>query len=132
MTKLTEKTNPRVVLYARAASRTPRTDEPDALDAQLNTMRAYAASRGWTNSGEFVEMISGLRRDRPQLEALLGLAQERAFDLLLVHELSRLSRSVSQAFEIFGILESHQMDFASVQEPDFDFAAWRRTASLLI
>ena len=127
MTKSTEKTNLRVALYARVGTEAQARDDHHTLNAQLNEMRAYAASQGWLNVGEFSETISGLRRDRPQLEAVLGLVQERAVDILLVHELSRLSRSVPHIIEILDLLENHQVGLASLKEPDFNFSAWRRT-----
>ena len=132
MTKSTEKTNPRVVWYARVGTETQARDDHHALNDQLTELRDCAASQPWLNAGEFSEAISGLRHDRPQLEAVLGLVQERAFDILLVHELSRLSRSIPHIIEILDLLENHQVGFASVQEPDFDFTAWRRTAALII
>ena len=132
MTKSTEKTNPRVVLYARVGTEAQTTDDQYTLDAQLTELRDYAASHGWLHAGEFSETISGLRHDRPQLEAVLRLAQSQAFDILLVHELSRLSRSIPHIIEILDLLENHQVGFASVQEPDFDFTAWRKTAALII
>ncbi len=130
MTKSTEKTNPRVVLYARVGTEAQARDDHHTLNAQLSELRAYAASRGWTNSGEFAEMISGLRRDRPQLEAVLTLAQAQAFDILLVHDLARLSRSVPHIIEILDLLENQQVGLASLKEPDF--SAWRRTTALII
>ena len=122
----------RVVLYARVATKTQATDDRCTLDAQLTELRDYAARQGWLNAGEFSETISGLRRDRPQLEAVLGLVQERAFDILLVHELSRLSRSIAHTLDILDILENHQVGFASVKEPDFDFTKWRKAVPLII
>jgi len=122
----------RVVLYARVSTEEQGTQEHHSLEAQLNEMREYAANKGWTIVGEFVETASGTRRDRPQLESILALARSRSFDILLVHELSRLSRSVYHTLDIFDILGKQDIGFASVKDPDFDFADPMRRVFLII
>jgi len=92
----------RVALYARVSTEM-QAEEGFSIEAQLNEMRAYAAQRGWKVVAEFVDAgISGSTMDRPGLRALLEAAQAHQFDVVLVHELSRLSRSVFDTFEIFG------------------------------
>ena len=117
----TDPTHPRAVLYARLA-----TETPGELDAQLGELRVYAAAQGWTNVGEFSEVISGQQRHRPQLDAVLKMAHGREFDTLLVRDLARLSRSSVHFAEMVGLLESHQVRLASVQQPNFDFSVWRQ------
>lgn len=61
------------------------------------------------------------------------MADSQGFDVLLVHELSRLSRaSVYETLEIFQILGQHNIGFVSVKEPDFDFADPSRRFFLII
>ncbi len=67
-------------------------------------------------------VMSGTRGDRPQLQILLAMARKHEFDVLLVHELSRLSRSVFDTFDIFETLGQNNIGFASVKDPDFDFS----------
>jgi site-specific DNA recombinase len=110
----------RVALYARVSTEM-QAEEGFSIEAQLNEMRAYAAQRGWKVVAEFVDAgISGSTMDRPGLRALLEAAQARQFDVVLVHELSRLSRSVFDTFEIFEQLGRAQVGFASVREQQFD------------
>ena len=60
-----------IALYAR----TSRADQH--ADAQMPRLRAYAAARG-TPATEFVdEGVSGARRSRPALDALLTAARRR-------------------------------------------------------
>ncbi|HOS94625.1 MAG TPA: recombinase family protein, partial [Armatimonadota bacterium] len=48
------------------------------------------------------QLITGQTLDRPGLQSLLTAAEQGAFDILIVHELSRLSRSsVYDTFSIF-------------------------------
>lgn len=113
----------RVVLYARVSTEEQTGEDHFSLGAQFAEMREIAAKKGWEVVGEFVdEGISGTKRNRPQLEAVLSLARSRAFDVLMVHELSRLSRSVYYTLDIFDILGKAGIGFASVRDPDFDFA----------
>jgi site-specific DNA recombinase len=110
----------RVALYARVSTEM-QAEEGFSIEAQLNEMRAYAAQRGWRVVAEFVDAgISGSTMERPGLRALLEAAQAHQFDVVLVHELSRLSRSVFDTFEIFDQLGQAQVGFASVREPQFN------------
>ena len=116
----------RVALYARVA--TPMQTEEGALGQQLREMYEFAHQKGWQVVAEYVEAgQSGITMNRPQLEALLQAAEEGAFDILLVHELSRLSRSVYDTFIILNTLSQHNVGLASVQEPQFDLtSSWGR------
>lgn len=113
----------RVVLYARVSTEEQSGEDHFSLGAQFAEMRETAEKKGWEIVGEFVdEGISGTKRNRPQLEAALSLARSQAFDVLMVHELSRLSRSVYYTLDIFDVLGKMGIGFASVRDPDFDFA----------
>lgn len=112
-----------VVLYARVSKDDQATADHFSIEAQLEEMREYAAEHGWTVVEAFVDDMTGQKMRRPGLDALKEMAQTRGFDILLVHELSRLSRaSVYETLEIFQWLGEHNIGFASVKEPDFDFA----------
>lgn len=112
----------RVILYARVSTEEQGTEDRHSLEAQFNEMREYAEQREWDIIAEMPEVMSGTRRDRPQLQLILAMAQRREFDVLLAHELSRLSRSVYDTLDIFDTLGRHNIGFASVKDPEFDFA----------
>ncbi len=114
----------RVALYARVSTGAGMQADGFSIEAQLNEMREFAARRGWEVVIEFVDVgISGAHEKRPQLQALLAAATEGVFDILLVHELSRLSRSVYGTFDILEHLGRHQVGFTSVKDRDFDFTS---------
>ncbi len=119
-------TNPsgsRVVLYARVSTEEQAGEEHFSIDAQFAEMRETARKKSWDVVGEFVdEGISGTKRTRPQLESVLAMARNGSVDILMVHELSRLSRSVYHTLDIFDTLGRLGVGFASVRDPDFDFA----------
>jgi site-specific DNA recombinase len=112
----------RVITYARVS--TDMQEEGHSLDAQLNEMREFVAARpGWVIITELVDAAqSGSTTRRPSLQHLLQLVAQKAGDVILVHELSRLSRSIFDTFEIFETLGRHGVGFASVKDQNFDFS----------
>ena len=122
-TRKTSKQQERVAIYARVSSEM-QAEEGISIEAQLAEMREYAAGREWVVMGEFVDAgVTGRTFDRPGILAVLAAVQAGSVDILLVHELSRLSRtSVSETFAVFDILGDAGVGFASVKEPMFDLS----------
>jgi len=113
----------RVVLYARVST-DAQAEEGKSIPAQLTEMREYAASRGWEIVAEFIDPgQTGSDMDRPGLQALLATIEQRQCDVVLVHELSRLSRRLYDTFELFETFGRHGVGFASVKDNDFDFSS---------
>lgn len=80
----------RVAAYARFSSDQQR---EASLEDQLRNCRAFAARQGWPEPAVFTDAaVSGARNDRPGYAALIAAAQAHAFDVILVDDLSRLSR----------------------------------------
>ena len=80
------------------------------LDAQRSAVAAYAACRELL--GEFVEVESGRKNDRPQLADALALCRQKRA-VLVIAKLDRLARSV--AF-ISNLMESG-VEFVAVDMP---------------
>ena len=79
--------SPRLALYVRVST------ADQAVDAQLDQLRAYAARRGG-DAMEFVDQGHSGRKDRrPALDALLAALRRREFTALVISKLDRLSRS---------------------------------------
>jgi len=111
----------RVATYARVSL--DMQVKGKSIAAQQAEMREFAAAHGWEVVVEFVDPgLSGTNMDRPGLEAVLAAAEEQTFDVLLVHELSRLSRRLYDTFHIFDKLGRLNVGFSSVKEPNFDFS----------
>jgi DNA invertase Pin-like site-specific DNA recombinase len=65
------------------------------IEVQLNDLRGYVERAGWTIYKEYSDIgISGADHNRPGLSSMLFDAQSRRFQVLLVHRLDRLARSV--------------------------------------
>lgn len=59
--------------------------------------------------------ITGSKKERPELERMIDIL--RNGDTVLITELTRLSRSVKDLFEIVEIIRSKHADIKSLKEP---------------
>ena len=111
------------LLYARVST-DMQVEGGKSIATQLAEMREYAQHRGWEVIAEFVDPgYSGTTMERPGLQALLAAIEHHAGDVVLVHDLSRLSRRLFDTFALFETFGQHRIGFASVNDPDFDFAS---------
>jgi len=111
----------RAILYARVST-DMQVEEGKSIAAQLSEMKEFATVRGWQVAAEFVDPgFTGSSTDRPGLKSLLQAVTDGLGDLVLVHELSRLSRSIFDTFALLDELGKAEVGFASVKDPDFDF-----------
>lgn len=106
----------RAVLYARVA-----VDDADGasrkLCKQLDQCRDYALAQGWAVIAELHEDergVSGLALDPPQLAAFRGMAQAQEFDVLVVRDLSRISRSATTCLAVEQGLQRAGIQIACV------------------
>ncbi|MDR4467087.1 MAG: recombinase family protein [Nitrospira sp.] len=82
----------RVALYARYSSEGQR---EASIEDQFRNCEAYARREGWTITARYLDKaISGTQdeKEREGYAAMLTAARARQFDVLLVDDLSRLSR----------------------------------------
>src|SRR6266545_588511 len=82
-------------------------------DADVAIYRDVAPTRGW-------------RAKRPALQHVLGAAASGAFDLLLVHQLDRLSRRMDHLNQIVEELAAASVAVRTVREPYDSTAPARR------
>ena len=80
----------RAVLYARFSTELQR---EASIGDQFRNCERFAAREGWQIVARFEDQaISGMKRDRAGYQALLAAAKRGEFDVLVVDDLSRLSR----------------------------------------
>jgi site-specific DNA recombinase len=80
----------KAVIYARYS--TDKQREASIADQQRNCEH-YAERQGWTIAHRYADKaVSGSKNDRAQYQQMLVDAKAKAFDVLLVDDLSRLSR----------------------------------------
>lgn len=82
------------------------------LEAQKESVNRYLESVGWNLIGEYVEVESGKRKNRPQLAAALEACKKEKATLLIA-KLDRLARNVHF---VSGLMESG-VDFVAADNP---------------
>lgn len=82
---------PRAVIYARVSTE-GQAEKGFSLPEQLEACRAFAAERGYQVIGEFQDAESGTKAEREGLDQVFALAEQGAFEKLLIKRLDRLSR----------------------------------------
>lgn len=86
----------RAALYARIS--TSSDEQKLALEQQLSRLRMAAGDAA--TSLEFVDIASGSRDDRPQLDALMQACRSGHVDQVMVTRLDRISRSMSHGAQL--------------------------------
>jgi DNA invertase Pin-like site-specific DNA recombinase len=86
------------MIYTRTAAMTGQ----DVLQRQLKQCRAYAIEHGWDIVGEYHDTGSGRAGSRPGLDAAMELVRSRRCDRLVTSDMSRFTRSASDARTILA------------------------------
>ena len=103
----------RVAIYARVS--TANNGQDPAM--QTRELREYAGRRGWTVTGEYVDVgISGTKERRPELDRLMGDAHRRRFDAVVVWKFDRFARSVSHLLRALETFKAQGIEFVSFSE----------------
>ena len=97
----------RAALYARYSTESQR---ESSIEDQYRNCERYGQRQGWTIVARYQDKaLSGASRARPGYQQLLADGQARQFDVLLVDDLSRLSRDdvemkqVIRRFKFLGL-----------------------------
>ncbi|MFD2442892.1 recombinase family protein [Bacillus sp. CGMCC 1.16607] len=108
----------RCAIYRRVST-DMQVEEGVSLDNQLQRLRAFAESQGWTIVIEYVdEGISAKNIEgRPGIQSMMKGIIEKKFDVLLVYKLDRLVRRVKDLLELLMLMEKHEVMFKSATEP---------------
>lgn len=118
-------TQPRVAIYARVST------ADQTLDSQLRDLREYSERRGWTPI-EFVDHgVSGAKDSRPGWNACWDAVNKRQVDVLIVHALDRLGRSLSHLVRIISFMSERNLTLVSFRENiDLSTSAGRMLAGI--
>ena len=79
------------------------------LDRQEDQLKEHGCER------IYKEKITGTKLDRPELDKVLDMLRQE--DIIIVSELSRLSRSVKDLFQIVEALKQKGANLKSIKEP---------------
>lgn len=115
MSDLPAKKRPlRVVTYARYS-----TDQQRAasIQDQIRNCRRYSDAERWTIAAGYAdEAMSGADNSRPQYLAMLAAAGRGEIDVLLLDDLSRLSRDQVESEQVIRRLEFHGVRIIAVSD----------------
>jgi DNA invertase Pin-like site-specific DNA recombinase len=107
----------RAAIYARYSS---DLQSPDSIADQLRLCESYAERQGWVVAARFHDAAtSGVGVDhRPGYRALMAAALEtpRPFDVVLVEDLSRLTRELSESDLLYRRLRLRGIDLVGVSD----------------
>lgn len=102
-----------VAVYARVST----IGHGQNVDMQLTEIREYAARRGWTIAGEYVDVgVSGAKESRPQLNRMMKDAHLRKFDAVVCWKLDRLGRSIKHLIVTIEDLDAYGIAFISLRD----------------
>ena len=93
----------RAALYARYSTAGQR---EASIEDQLRECRDFAKRQGFLVATEFHDAaMSGNESNRPAYQRMLAAAREKRFDVIVAHELSRLSRNEAETHSLREELE---------------------------
>ena len=87
------------------------------VETQLRDLREYAVARKWHDITVFQDVgVSGKKQSRPEWNKLWDGIQKRKYDVVLVHALDRLGRSLPHLVKIIEALSSNGIALVSFRE----------------
>jgi DNA invertase Pin-like site-specific DNA recombinase len=103
----------RAAIYARVSTANNGQDPR----VQTRELQEYCQRRGWTVSGEYVDIgISGTKEKRPELDRLMADAHRRLFSAVVVFRFDRFARSVSHLLRALENFQALGIEFVSLSE----------------
>jgi DNA invertase Pin-like site-specific DNA recombinase len=102
----------RAALYARVSTSNGQQNP----EMQLIELREYCLRRGWQVAGEYVDLASGSKQRRPELDRLLSAGRKRQVDAVVVYRYDRFARSLRQLVNALEEFRALGVDFVSLHE----------------
>lgn len=117
---------PHIAIYARVST------VDQSTDAQLHDLRDYLRNRGWSDYHEYIDIgESGAKDSRPAWNQLWDAIRKRRINVLVVHALDRLGRSLPHLVKIISTLSESNITLISYRENlDLGTAQGRMLAGL--
>lgn len=107
----------RAYIYARVS--TVMQEDSDALNNQLVRLRQFCSFKDFSIEKELTDVESGAVDDRPAFLELQSAIKNKKFDVLIVTELSRISRKLSSILDFIQQLQNNNIEFISITQ-NFD------------
>ena len=111
----------RCAVYARVSVADPQGNGLTSIDVQVEACRAYIKSQrglGWVvvEPAYKDEGVTGATLKRPGLRTLLDDIRQDKIDVVVVHRLDRLSRSLFDLSELIPLLRVQRVELVSVTQ----------------
>ena len=112
----------KIALYIRVSTEEQASNPEGSIKSQEQRLRANVELRNLESRfGEVVAVFidrarSGKDTNRPELQRMLQAIRERQITLIMVSELSRLSRSIKDFCDIWELMRSLGCEFQSLRE----------------
>ena len=111
--------------YIRVSTET-QSEKGGGLDVQRAALRKYAQENGITIERIFEDAgISGTKESRPALDELL-METIKKDDVIIVHNTSRLWRSIFAQATVMKAVEQAGANIRSIDEPNFDIYKYQK------
>ena len=105
---------PKAVLYARFSSDNQR---DESIDAQLRAMTKFCQDNEVVMVGEYVDRAkSATTDDRPEFLRMISDAEQKNFNIVLVHKLDRFARNRFDSSNYRNKLKKQNVSLVSVLE----------------
>lgn len=104
----------RVCLYCRVATATQLDNW--TMEAQRNRLKRYADDKGLEIIGQICEYGVGKTMNRPSLQEVAELVRSGHTDIVLIQNLSRLTRQPRAADDFLDLLHRHNVTLISIDE----------------
>ena len=105
----------RAAVYSRYSSDLQR---PASIDDQVRQCRAEIARRGWQEVAAYSdsELAGTIAQRRPDYQRLLTAAKAREFDVVVVDELSRLTRDPEELARLRKLMRHWQVELVALAD----------------
>lgn len=97
----------KVAIYIRVS--TNKEEQKLSLQNQQELFVNYISSKGWSVYKFYVDVDSGTKGKRPELQRLINDAENKKFDIIISKELSRLARNSELSYRIKNIAENNNI-----------------------
>lgn len=107
----------RTIAYYRVST-TVQERKENSIISQKQLCRRFINTKNWTLIKEFEEAISAQSINfRVKLQTILKMAKNKEFDVLLIKDMTRLSRDIKSYLEIEEILHENNIQIIQVDFP---------------
>ena len=112
----------KVAAYIRVSGPGQVGEDAYGPDIQRNAIKAFALSQGWEIVETYEDLsVTGTVLERPALQRMISDAEDGKFEVILVHKIDRMSRSLKELLRLVeDVLEPIGVALRSVTESFLD------------